>query len=85
MEMVLELFFLAFSNGDFQFGIEKLTWRSYTVAEALPTTSQIELINKTVFVKVVLDKNFETFVIYMAALEAEALIYLLQPAQIATL
>ena len=34
MKVVLEMFFLAFSNADFQFGTEKLIWRSYIVVEA---------------------------------------------------
>ncbi len=37
MKVVLGMPFLAFSNADFQFGAERLTWRSYTAAEALPT------------------------------------------------
>ncbi len=39
MKMVLGMLFLAFSNADFQFDAEKLTWRFYITAEALPTTS----------------------------------------------
>ncbi len=31
--------FLAFSNVNFQYGAEKLTWRSYTIAEVLPITN----------------------------------------------
>lgn len=52
---------------------------------ALPTTNRVELINKREFAKAVLDKNFETFVIYMVALEAESSIYSLQTTQIAAL
>lgn len=40
------------------------------IIEALSSTSQIELINKKKFTKVVLDKNSETFVVYVAALVA---------------
>lgn len=36
----------------------------------IPTAKQVELIDIYNFVKVALDKNFETFVIYMVALEA---------------
>ena len=39
MEVVLRMLFLAFSNAEFQFGVEKFTWRAYTIAEALPTIS----------------------------------------------
>ena len=44
--MVLGMPFLSFSNADFQFGAGELTWRSYTVAEALPTPRRIESIDK---------------------------------------
>ncbi len=61
--------FLAFNNADFQFGAEKPTWRSYIAAEALPTTSKVEIINKKEFAKAALDEYSETFVVHVAALE----------------
>ncbi len=61
--------FLALSNANFQFGVEELIWRSYTVAEALPTTSRVELIDKREFVKAILDGNSETFVVHVSTLE----------------
>ncbi len=69
IEVVLGMPFLALNNADFQFGAKELTWRSYTIAEALPTTSQVELIDKREFAKAALDGNSETFVVYVAALE----------------
>lgn len=63
------MLFLAFNNTDFQFGAEQLTRRTYTIAIALSTTSQVKLIDKKEFVKVVLDKNSETFIIYILAIE----------------
>ncbi len=86
MEVVLGMPFLALNNADFQFGAEKLTWRSYTTAEALSTTRLIELINKKEFAKAALDKNLETFDVYVSALDiAEPSIHLFQAAQIAAL
>ncbi len=70
MKVVQEMPFLALSNADVQFSAEKLTWRTYTAAEALPTTSRVKLINKRAFARAALDKNSETFVIYISALEA---------------
>ena len=61
---------LALSNADIQFDTKSFTWRSYSAAKALPTTRRVELINKHEFAKPALDKNSETFVIYVAALEA---------------
>ena len=85
-EMVLKMPFLAFSNADVEFTeLEKLTWRSYTTVEALPITSQVELINKKEFAKAVLDKNSKTFVVHVAALGAKTSIHPSQTAQIAIL
>lgn len=64
----MPFFFL--SNTDFQFDIREFTWRSYIATEILSTTSQVELIDKRKFAKAALDKNLETLVIYIAALEA---------------
>ena len=86
IEVVLGMLFLALSNADVEFiKLAKLIWRFYTAAKALPTTSRIKLIDKREFTKVALDENSETFVIYVAALEAEPLIHLSETAQIATL
>ncbi len=55
-------------------------------AKALPTTSQVELIDKREFAKVAIDENSEIFVMHMSALDiAELLIHPSQAAQIATL
>lgn len=70
IKVVLEMLFLLFSNANIRFNIKKFTWRSYNIAEALPITSQLKLINKRKFAKAVLDINSETFVVYVAALEA---------------
>lgn len=67
MKIVLRMLFWASSNTNFQFHAEELIWKSYIVVEALPTTSQVKLIDKREFAKVVLDKNFETFIIYVGA------------------
>ncbi len=86
MKMVLGMLFLAFSNADIQFGAEELTWRTYTVAEALPTTSRVELIDKREFAKAALNRNSETFVMHVSALDvAELLIHPSRTAQIAAL
>lgn len=55
--------------------------------KTLPTTSQVELIDKKKFAKVALDTNLETFVLYISALKAikRPTIYLFQAAQIAIL
>ena len=68
--MVLGIPFLTLSNADIQFAAKELTWRSYTAAEALPTTKRVEFIDKKEFAKAALDEESETFVVHVAALEA---------------
>lgn len=70
IEVVLGMLFLFLNNANIRFGNEKLTLTSYTIVKILPTTSWIKLINKRKFTKIVLDKNSETFVIYIPTLEA---------------
>ncbi len=85
IEVVLEMSFLSLGNIDIKFAeLEKLTWRSYTIAEALPTTSWVKLIDKSEFAKAARDKNSKNFVMYISVLEATT-IYLSQVAQIAAL
>ncbi len=70
MEVVLGMPSQSLKNADVKFAeLQKLIWRSYTAAEALPTTSRVELVDKKEFAKAALDRNSETFVVYVTALE----------------
>ena len=42
---------------------------SYTTAKAVPTIKRIELLDKKKFAKAALDKESETFVMYILSLE----------------
>ena len=84
-EVVLGMPFLTLSNTDVQFIEKELTWRTYTTAEALPTTKRVELINKKEFAKAALDENSETFVDYVVSLNLTPGIYPDRTAQIASL
>ena len=84
-EVVLGMLFLILSNSDIQFVEKKLTRRSYTTAKALPTTKQVELINKKKFVKAALDEKSETFVVYVTFLNLVSEIHPHKEAQIAFL
>lgn len=85
IEVVLKMPFLSFNNANVEFTeLEKLTWRSYTVIDILPTTSLVELIDKREFTIVALDKNSEIFMIHVAILEATT-IHLSQTVQKAAL
>ncbi len=87
IEVVLRMPFLSLNHTNVEFAeLGKLTWRSYTAAKALPTISQVELIDKREFAKVVMDENSETYVVHMSALDiAESSIHPSQAAQIATM
>lgn len=68
IEIVLEILFLVLRNRDSEFGTQKLTGRSYITTDALIIAKRIKLMNKHEFVRVVLDKNSDTFVINVSAL-----------------
>ena len=84
-EVVLGMPFLTLSNADVQFVEKELTWRSYTTAEALPTTKRVELINKKEFAKAALNEKSETFVVHVASFNLTLGIHLDRAAQIASL
>ena len=68
MEVVLGMPFLTLSNADVQFAEKELTWRTYTTEKALPTTSQVEIIDKKEFAKAALNENVEAFVVHVSSL-----------------
>ena len=84
-EVVLGMPFLTLSNADVQFVEKELTWRSYTTAEALPTTKRVELINKKEFAKTALDEKSETFIAHVASFNLAPGIHPDRAAQIASL
>lgn len=81
MEVVLGMLFLTLSNANIQFTEKELTWRYYIAAKALPTTKWVELIDKKKFAKTVLDKESETFVMHVTALETPLAGMTIHPSQ----
>ena len=73
VEVVSEIPFFTLSNVNIQFAKKKLTWRSYITAKTLPTTKQVEIIDKRKFAKTALDKNVEVFVVYMTSLSLNSM------------
>ena len=70
IEVVLEMPLLFFDNVDIKFAeLKKLTWKTYTINEALSIISWVKLIDKRKFAKVALDKNSEIFLVYVANLK----------------
>ena len=86
-EVVLGIPFLTFCNANIRFAEGELTWRTYTTAEALPTTRKVELIDKKEFAKAALDENLEPFVVHVVAIggSTKMSIHLSCQAQIALL
>lgn len=63
------ILFLILSNTDRSFAKKKLFWRSYRTAGTPSITIRVELICKRKFAATVLNKNVNTYVVYVAALE----------------
>ena len=63
--------FFIISNVDVQFAEKQLTWKTYTIKEALPTTHQVEIIDWKEFAKAVLDKTIEVFVVHVNSLQSK--------------
>ena len=65
------MLFLKISNANVSFDKKILTWKTYTTNKALPTTEQVQIINKKNFVIAALNANSKTFVVYVAIWERE--------------
>ena len=86
VEVVLGMPFLTLSNANIQFAQKELTWRSYTTAEALPTTKRVEIIDRKEFAKAALDEHVEAFVVHVTSLSLNSMsIHPAREAQIASL
>lgn len=57
------------SDIDIKFSTSKLTWKKSIVMEAMTIVKKVKLIDKFEFVKVALDKNAKTYVIYIVILK----------------
>ena len=85
MKVVLGMPVLTFSNADVEFAEKKLTWRTYTIKEALLTTRQVEIINQEEFAKAVLNENIEAFMVHISSLGLKMTIHSARKAQLALL
>lgn len=72
MEVVLRISFPFLSNANIQFGTRELTWGIYTTTKTMPTTRQVELINKHECTRKALDEASKTFVVHVTALKASS-------------
>lgn len=88
MELVSKIIFLKLNNANIKFLAEELTWRSYIITKALFIAKQVKLINKHKFVQAAPDKDSETLVMHIVALEAPhsaMLVYSSETSLLATL
>ncbi len=67
-DVVLGIPFLTISNVDVDFQARDLQWRSYITGNILPTIKWLELIRKKKFAVVVLNPEYEPFVVHVADL-----------------
>lgn len=69
IKIVLKMLSLVLNNTDFWFSAEKLILWSYTAVKALPTPSQVKLIDKSKFANINLARNSEMFVVHVTTLK----------------
>lgn len=74
--MILNMFFLTFSNANMLFAERKLNWWSYILAKTLLTTKRVQIITYKKFATIVLNSIEEVFIIYIAYLGTKISIYL---------
>ena len=67
-KVVFEMSFLTLSDADIDFLDRELRWRIYTIEKTLPTIEPVELVEKKEFAAVVLDLEYNTFVIHVTFL-----------------
>lgn len=83
IEIVLDIPFLSFNKTDIDFELKALIQRKYSATKAFPIISQIQLIDKYKFARVILNENLVTFVMHVIVLEAiKMTIYLFQTTQV---
>lgn len=75
--MVLKILLFFFSNVNMKFAeLKKPNKRSYNIAEALPNTSKVTLMNKKKFAKAANNKNSKIIIINVRFLGAKIFVYL---------
>ena len=70
LEVVFGMFFLTLSSADIDFSDQELWWKIYSIKKAFPTTKCVEIVGKKEFAAIVLNLEYEIFVVYVASLLA---------------
>lgn len=68
VEVIFGMPFLTFSKVEINFAKKILTWKTYTITKALPTTKKVQIISPKKFAKVVLDPEQEVIMVRMTTL-----------------
>lgn len=76
MEMILNIFFLIFSNANILFAKQELIQRLYILAKAILITKRVKVINYKKFVAVILDLSKGVFVIQVSYIDRKMSIHL---------
>lgn len=66
IKVVLKILFLRFNNANVLFDDKTFIFRLYIINKILFIIKQVQIINKSDFAIMVLDKNNKTFFIYIA-------------------
>ena len=76
IEVVLGMPFLALSKVKINFTEQELNWKTYNLEDALPITNRMWMIDWREFAAAALALNKEVFIMHMAYLRVNMLIYL---------
>ena len=85
MEVVFKMPIFTFNNANIGFLNKELTWKTYSIVEALLTTKKVQIIDWKEFAKAGLDPNKEAFVVYIVTITSKMTIYPEHKAQITLL
>ena len=73
-EIVFEMLFLTLSSTNVDFSGRELWWKTYTTAEAFPSTRRIRLVERKEFAAASLDPEYETYIFYVPSLSSTPLV-----------
>lgn len=85
IKVILRMPFLLPSNANIDFETRDFTWKKYSAIKVLLITRRVQLIGQQKFVKVAINENLKTFVVYIAGLKVAMFIDLFKASQIAKL
>ena len=73
LKVVFGMSFLTLSSADIDFLGQKLWWRTYTIKKAPPTIRRIDLMGKKKFVAIMLDLEYEIYIVHVGSVSSVVL------------